>query len=189
MADFHAHKALEEAHERDEHARSNRTVVILAAIFAVLAAIATLLAHGRSVTALVTKDEAILAQSRASDAYNYYESKRIKYHLYQALATAGVGAAGAHQRLAAVAAKEENAAKPILKTAQRFESEAAGWEEHSERALRAFERLEAAVTLLEVSIVFVSISALVRNRALHWVAGFIAAVGCVFLIIGVLYHL
>ncbi|MBV9277400.1 MAG: DUF4337 family protein [Candidatus Eremiobacteraeota bacterium] len=189
MADFHPHKAIEEARERSEHAQNNRLVAILAATFAVLAAIATLLAHGRSVTALIDKDEAILAQSKAVDAYNYYESKRIKYHLYQAFVTVGIGNPGAHQRLAAIATKEQNDAKPILSNARQFETAAAGAEEHSERALRAFERLEAAVTLLEVSIVFVSISALIRNQALLMVSGVIAATGFVFLIFGVLYHL
>ncbi|MBV8727396.1 MAG: DUF4337 family protein [Candidatus Eremiobacteraeota bacterium] len=188
MSDFHAHKAIEEAHERDEHAHSNRMVAILAASFAVLAAIATLLAHGRSVTALVDKDEAILAQSKAADAYNYYESKRIKFHLYQAFVAVNLGTAPAHQKLQAIATKEQNDAKPILKNAQHYERDATDAEEHSERALRAFERLEAAVTLLEVSIVFVSISALVRSQMLLIIAGGVAAIGCIFLILGVLYH-
>ena len=189
MGDFKPHKALEEARERGEHAHDNRIVAILAASFAVLAAIATLLAHGRSVTALVDKDEAILAQSRSSDAYNYYESKRIKYHLYDAFVAVGIGTASTRQRLAAIAAKEQHDAKPILTDAQRYERTATASEDHSERALRAFERLEAAVTLLEVSIVFVSISALIRNQVLIAAGGALAAIGAVFLIVGVLYHL
>ena len=189
MGDFHPHKALEEAHERSEHAENNRLVAILAATFAVLAAIATLLAHARSVTALVDKDEAILAQSKAFDAYNYYESKRIKFHLYQAFVTVNLGTPAAHKRLADVAIKEQNDAKPILDNARHYETEATADQNHAERALRAFERLEAAVTLLEVSIVFVSISALIRNRALLVASGVIAAGGLVFLVIGVRYHL
>lgn len=189
MSDFSAHKALEEAHERDEHARSNRAVAIPAAVFAVLAALATLLAHGRSTTALLDKDEAILAQSRASDTYNYYESKRIKYHLYQALTTTAIATGPAHQKLAAVAKKEAHDAKPILAHAQALERDTLDYEQHSERALRAFELLEFSVTLLEVSIVFVSISALARSRALLFVAGGTALAGFVFLILGVLHHL
>ena len=93
----------------------------------------------------------------------------------QAFVTVNLGTPAAHKRLADVAIKEQNDAKPILEGARHYETEATADQDHAERALRAFERLEAAVTLLEVSIVFVSISALTRNRALLVASGVIAA--------------
>ncbi|PZR56705.1 MAG: hypothetical protein DLM50_07690 [Candidatus Meridianibacter frigidus] len=180
---------MEETKERTAQTRENRTVAVLAALFAVLAALATMIAHSRSTTALIEKNEAILAQSRASDAYNYYESKRIKYHLYSALGDAGVGGANTRTKFAGVAKSENAAAQPVLSNARQLEQRAEGYEASSARALSAFETVEIAVTLLEIAIVFVSISALASNQMLLWTAGGLAVAGVVFMVIGVLKHL
>lgn len=188
MSDFSAHRAIEEAGERAEHGRSNPTVAITAAIFAVLAALATMLAHSRSTTALAEKNEAILAQARATDAYNYYESKRIKYHLYSALHDAGLGDPAAHKQLESEAVREQRGAVPILTKAQGLETKATTLQESSELALHAYETLEIAVTLFEVSIVLISISALAQTRPLIFVSMGSAAVGFIFLIKGLFAH-
>ncbi|GAC1498532.1 MAG: hypothetical protein NVS1B14_01580 [Vulcanimicrobiaceae bacterium] len=187
MSDFSAHKALEEAHERAE-GRGNVWISLTAALLAVLAAIATMLAHSRSTTALLEKNEAILTQAKASDQYNYYESKRIKYHIYNALDQAGIGAAAGQKRVGAVAAHEKKAAGPILLQAQGMEKKSAEHQDRSERALKAYEILEIAVTLFEVSIVFVSISALTKIRFLLYLSGATGAFGAVFLVMGLARH-
>lgn len=188
MSDFSAHRAIEEAQERSEHGRSNPTMAIAAAIFAVLAALSTMLAHSRSTTALAEKNEAILAQAKATDQYNYYQSKRIKFHLYSALHEAGLGDPAAHARLQADAGREERASKPLLDKAVTLETKADRLQESSELALHAYEILEIAVTLFEVSIVLVSISALAQARPLIFIAMGSAGIGIIFLIKGLLAH-
>ena len=170
---FSAHKALEESAERQEHASHGETLfAISAAVIAVLAALATMLAGHYSVGALSTKNEAILQMSRAADAYSYYESKRIKYHIYSALVAADVAkdAKGTAQ-LKAVAATEEKEAVPVLKQAQKLEEESNRNQDDAERRLTTYEMLEVTTTLFEVAIVFVSISALTRTRFLLYMSG------------------
>ncbi|MDP9017105.1 MAG: DUF4337 domain-containing protein [Candidatus Eremiobacteraeota bacterium] len=188
MSDFSAHEALEQAQERSEHSRGNPTVAIAAALLAVLAALSTMFAHSRSTTGLVEKNEAILAQARASDKYNYYEAKQIKFHLYNALLDAGLGDQAARARMLAKATSEQTKSKPILKQAQTLEAQAEERQLHSESALHAYETFEIAVTLFEVSIVFVSISALAGSSALIVIAGVSSSIGIVFLILGFLRH-
>jgi len=189
--DFSAHKALEDAERRHEHAlkEERRWIPIAAAVVAVFAALATLFSNQRSTVALVAKNEAILAQAKASDQYNYFESKRIKYHLYAAFADAHVTSNVQGERhLRSVAQKEEQEAKPILADARKLERESLADQERSEVALKSHEVLEVAVTLFEVSIVFVSISALTTTRVLAYVAAASTAVGMVFLFLGLVVH-
>lgn len=187
MSDFSAHHALEEAQERSEH-KGNPTVAIAAALLAVLAAVATMFAHSRSTTALIQKNEAILAQANSSNKYNYYEAKSIKEHLYQALLDAKIGDPSARAALQRTASREAQEKKPILGQARELEKETEQHQTHAELALRAYETFEIAVTLFEVSIVFVSISALAGSRALIWIAAVSSVVGVYFLIMGFLQH-
>ncbi len=189
--DFNAHRALEDAERRHEHALNaeRRWIPIAAAVIAVFAALATLFSNQRSTVALVAKNEAILAQTKASDQYNYYESKRIKYHLYAAFADAHVTSSVQGERhLRSVARKEEGEAKPILVRARKLEHDSTADQERSEMALKSHEVLEVAVTLFEVSIVFVSISALTTSRVLGYVAAASTAVGMIFLFLGLAVH-
>jgi hypothetical protein len=179
---FNAHKVLEESGERHEQAKhGDPMVAISASIIAVLAALMTMFANHYSVRALSVKNEAILQQARASDAYAYYESKRIKYHIYTAFVAADL-ARDSH-RLAALsttAKTEEAAAVPILKQANELEADSNENQERSELLLNSHEALEVATTLLEIAIVFVSISALTQTRFLIYLGGGCAIAGVIY---------
>jgi hypothetical protein len=88
--EFDAHKAVEEAQERGEHAGEAkfRGILLLAALVAVIAAIASLLSNQHATAALQAKNEAILDQAHATDAWNFYEARSIKQHIYQAASDA-----------------------------------------------------------------------------------------------------
>ena len=182
-------KAVEEARERHEHAShaapSRRWIPLVAALLAVVAALANLASNQRSSDALIAKNEAILAQAKASDAYNFYEARGIKEHAYEALVDAGL--VRDPQRLAKLSgiAKRERVekAKPLA-DAQRYERAVAEENERSERVLHAHEILEIAVTLFEVAIVLVSISALVTTRLLNGSVVVAAAFGAIAFVIG-----
>lgn len=187
MSDFSAHQALEEAQARSERT-GNPTVAITAALLAVLAALATMFAHSRSTTGLVEKNEAILSQSAASNKWNYFEAKSIKEHVYQALLDAKAGDPASRASLGRTVEREKREAAVPFAQAQAFESQTEKHQMHAELALKAYETFEIAVTLFEVSIVFVSISALAGSRALIWIAGVSSLAGLYFLILGFAQH-
>ncbi|GAC1407618.1 MAG: hypothetical protein NVSMB64_14700 [Candidatus Velthaea sp.] len=186
MSDFDASKAFQEARERGEHAEKHgaRWVPIAAAIIAVIAAIANLVASQRSTIALTSKNEALRQTTLASDAYNEYESRSIKQHIYEADIASGIARDPA--KLQAVADHEKEKGKPVLAKAHRFEQGAEAANERSEHYLKSYETLEIGVTFFEIAIVLVSISALATTRVLTVVAAVATIAGFVISIIGAL---
>ena len=185
---FDAHKALAEVDERNEHAsKGARLVPLAAAIFAVLAALGTLFAQHRSISALSVKNDSILSQTRALDLYNYYHARRTRLTIYSALLAAeGAKDAAARKRLESAAAVENSASAQTLAEAKRFEAQSEHEQDRSERILQSFETLEVATTLFEIAIVFVSISALSQTPLLLYLAGGMSSVGLAFLVVGLL---
>ena len=180
--DFSAHKSAEEAHERVHHAEGPRWIPIAASVLAVLAALANLLSNQRSTEALVAKNDAILATTQASDQYNFYQAHRLRETVYQAAIDAHAGAAPSALRT--VAAHERAREPAILRTAKTLEARAAAESARSESALNSHETLEIAVTLFDVAIVLVSISALVGSRLLPIVASTASVVAIFFFLRG-----
>jgi hypothetical protein len=189
MAEFNAAHVLHEAEEREEQLeRGNRLVAVFAAIIAVFAALATLFANHSSISALAMKNEAILAMNKASDQYSYYESKRIKVQLNQALITAGaVRTPSGLKTMQSNMTREDGQAKTILKDAQDLQRESDDEYERAERFMQAYEKFEVSATLFEVSIVLVSITALIRAKGygLLWVGGGGTLIGLIFFLNGV----
>lgn len=189
MNDFSAAKALEESHERHERIMhgGSRIVPIAAAVLAVFAAIASLVAHHNSTSALAVKNEAILAESKSSSQYAYYESKRIKTHIYQAFLIAGVAHdPKANAQMKSIAAKEDADAQHILKDAERYGDESEHFSGQSEHHMQVYETEEVAATLFEVGIVFVSISALMTGNLFLYIGGALSLGGFFFLLKGLL---
>lgn len=175
-----------EAHERHEAAgeRGPRWVPLAAAILAVLAALSGFVSNIRSTAALVAKNDAIIATTNASDTYAQYQAGRIKYYVYQAAIDAGTARDPA--KLAATAASEKRKGPPLLTKAEGFVHEAEHLNRESERLLRSHEIIEIATTLFEVSIVLVSITALVGSRLLPVVAGIASALALAIFAVGAL---
>ena len=178
-------KSFEEAHERHEHGHEGpRWVPIAAATLAVLAAIAGYFGNLRSTQALVEKNDAIVATTKASDAWSQYQSERIKYYIAQTAIDAGTGPGANVATLKQNAAEEKAKAPPAMKNARAFEEEAVRHNERSERLLKQHETIEVGTTLFEVAIVLVSITVLVGSRLLPFVSLGAAAVGMLFFLLG-----
>lgn len=186
MSEFNAAQTLDEVRERGEQlAGGQKLVPILAAVIAVFAALATLFANHNSMSGLAMKNEAILSMSKAADQFSYYESKRIKSQLNEALINAGaVSSAAGLKKMRAVIQKEDGKAKVILKSAQRLQSDSDDKYERSERFMQSYEKYEVAATLFEVSIVLVSVTALMRTNVLLIGAGAATVVGLGFFATG-----
>src|SRR5216684_5570759 len=96
-------EATEHAEAREERARWIVYLSFTTALVAVLAAIAALESGAYSNEALLEKNEALLAQTKASDQWAYYQAKSVKSTIYASQAAA---AQGANPEFAAKAQKE-----------------------------------------------------------------------------------
>ena len=165
-------EATEHALEAAEH--RSRWLMYLSfctALIAVFAAIAALESGTYSNEALMQKNDALLAQSKASDEWAYYQAKSVKATVYAAQAAAS------KQTNPEVAAKDEAEAlrygteeQEISKTAKEFESEVKKDTELSNKSMEHHHRFAYAVTMFQISIALAAVSALSRQKTV-WYAG------------------
>lgn len=96
-----------EAHERADHAREGRgdplinQVTLTIAVLAVAAAVVASLETTEGDKAIIAKNDAVLAQNRASDAWAFYEAKSFKKNVYELAAQQGGPGATANAKVAA----------------------------------------------------------------------------------------
>jgi hypothetical protein len=142
-------------------------VAVTAATLAVLASLSALQAERTAAESILAKNEAVLAQSRASDEWAFRQAKSIKLHI-QELAPGGAAVDVERQR-AEIAASEERA-----RAAERERDEA------NRAATERFEqhhRFAVGTSLLQIAIVLETIAA-VLDRTSLWYGGIaIGAVG------------
>lgn len=183
MSDFKPEEGVTEAAERRERSGGPRWTPIAAAVVAVLAALTNLQAMQRSTQSLMQKNDAIVALTRASDTYNYYQAKATKEDIYKAAILAGKPP---DPELRRIADKEDREKRPVLEKAREFDRQAAEANERSEHFLRSQETLEIAVTMLQVAIVVLSISTLASAVFLTVVAAAATVLGVGFALVGLL---
>jgi hypothetical protein len=150
---------LADMEERERPARRLSTrVAITAAVLAVLASISALQAERTAAESILRKNEAVLAQSRASDEWAFRQAKSIKLHL-QAM---GSGSADDPAQRAEIAASEERARV----AERRRDEENAG----AEAAFEQHHRFALGTNLLQISIVLETVAAVLDRHEL-WHAG------------------
>jgi len=181
---------LEEATERAVEAAEHRAGWVIAlsfstAIIAVFAAIASLESGAYSNEALIQKNEALLAQAKASDQWAYYQAKGIKGVVYAAQVAASKTS---NAEVAAQAQKEADRyaqdQKTISDEAKTFEEEVKRNNESSNISLEHHHRFAYSVTLFQIAIALSAIAALSRQK-LVWLAGLaISALGLVYFVDG-----
>jgi hypothetical protein len=168
---------LEEATERAVEASEHRSrwvtyLSFTTAVIAVLAAIAALESGTYSNDALMQKNEAVLAQGKASDQWAYYQAKGIKAAVY----TAGGSTDKAQQ--------ETQEQRDISKSAKEFESEVQKSSGQSERSLEHHHQFAYAVTMFQVSIALAAVAALSRQKIVWLVGLMISALGLAYFLNG-----
>lgn len=159
-----------EAHEHAEHAehaahahdpfisRVSITIALLAVLTAVVGSLETV-ENGAAIT---RSSEAVLAQDKATDAWNEYQADSLKRHLY----TIASGAGGANaQAYAAEALKQNAAQKGVQVEAKKEEAERDKLLAESARHEHRHHRLTAAATLLEMAIAISTVAIITRRRA------------------------
>ena len=154
------HESINEVAEERKSQRWTLYVAISTALIAVFAAIVSMMAGHHS-------DEALIAQIKASDQWNYYQAKGIKAEI------------AGHNADTARSAKEQRDQAKIKVLAQDYEK-------NSEQHLAKHSGLAKSVTLFQVAIAISAISVLTARRRLWYASLIIAASGIVFFLLNLL---
>ena len=167
---------IHEMHEQAEEARHNpslKPVSLTMAVLAVLVATVTLLGHR-------THIEQVIAQSKASDQWSYYQAKGVRRHNFEAFAEL-LGALTSKDE-----AREQKAREKFIQQAEKYREDQAEIEKEARKleaevivAGRKANRFNLGEVFLEIALVVTSITLLTSNRG-YWVMGMVfAALGVV----------
>lgn len=168
---------LEHLHEEVHHHATHGSVpwisgvALSTAIFAVLAAIAGLLAGMHA-------NEAMMSQIQASDQWGYYQAKSIKAAILEAKTTLASEATDRDKEKAAQYQEEQREIK----------SEAEHKEAEAKASFHRHEVFARSVTMFQIAIAIAAISALTRRRRFWFVSLGFGLIGVVFLVLGSMAH-
>jgi hypothetical protein len=155
------------------------------ALIAVLAAIAALESGTYSNQALLQKNEALLAQTKASDQWAYYQAKSVKGTIYASQAAA---AQTSNPELAEKAKKEAqryaSEEEEIRKSATELEAKVKEDGERSDQSMEHHHRFAYSVTMFQISIALAAVSVLSKQKAVWFTGLIVAAIGLVYFIDG-----
>ncbi len=136
-------------------------VTFTIAVLAVVAAIGASLETTEGDKAIVAKNDAVLAQNQASDAWNFYQAKSLKKHLYTiAAAENGPRAADFKKTAAENAVDESKIQKDAKANEARRDQFLAAAEGHEHR----HGHLTIASTLLHMSIAIATLAIILHKR-------------------------
>lgn len=168
-----------EAHERAHHASEGREdplinqVTMTIAILAVAAAVVASLETTEGDKAIIAKNDAVLAQNRASDAWAFYQAKSFKKNLYEIAAQQGGLKAVENAK---VAARNQADQADIQKKAKTLEAERDNASALGERLEVRHGWLTIASTLLHMSIAIATL-AIILGKRWPWLSSIALATG------------
>jgi Domain of unknown function (DUF4337) len=180
---------LDEANEAGAHGRAAAPWItwlsLSTAIIAVLAAIAALQSGSYANDAMLEKDDAVLHQSKADDAWAHYQAKGVEVAVYATQAENAPRPELA-ARWRAEGEREKTERAEIRRAAEDEEKEVAEMDRRSEHSLHVHHQFATSVTVFQVAIALAAIAALTRRKLMWWVSLAVGATGTVFFLIGVL---
>jgi hypothetical protein len=156
-----------------------RTIALTTALFAALAAIASLEAGGTVNEALALKTEATQLQAEASDQWSYYQAKGLKAAVADAQKDIWVALDKAPPAdLATNAQRYLDDQKTSREKAEALEHERDAKTAESEALMHRHHYFADAVALLQVAIALGAIAALTRRRAAWVGSAILGVIGC-----------
>jgi len=190
----HAHEHIAEAHEEHhgggeeeegEEGKSDwsRSIAVVTALLAVVAAIGALRSGVLVNGALIAKNDEISHRTRATDQWNFYQAKSIKGVVYAvAEAQAPPGSALAAQSRAAVAryAREQ---EQIKADAEALEKRADADDRRADRDMGHHHMFAFSVSLCQIAIAISAVAALTRRRRV-WLFGLATGAAGVLALVG-----
>lgn len=160
--DAHEHREHAE-HAAGEHDPFISRVSITIAVLAVLAAIAGSLETVEGGRAITASSRSVLAQDRATDAWNEYQSDSLKRHLYMIAAAEDPAHA---QNFSKEAADQNARQKAVRAQAQAYQAERDRLSGESAALEDRHHWLTGAATLLEIGIAMSTITIITRRKPL-----------------------
>lgn len=159
-----------------------RLVALSTAVFAAIAAIASLLAGSTVNEALVLKSESTQLQAQASDQWAYYQAKGIK----AAIASSTIGLAASSPRSAedsaqALVARYAREQDDIARRARELERVRDARSHDADALLAKHHFFSYSVAVLQVAIALGAVAALTRRRLVWLFSASLGMVGVVFL--------
>ncbi|HMN71344.1 MAG TPA: DUF4337 domain-containing protein [Rhodoblastus sp.] len=140
-------------------------VSITVAILAVLAASVGSLETIETAGVTVAKNEAVLLQNKATDAWNFFQAKSMKKNMYEIAAAAGGPKADEWARQAKRYDSEQD---DIKKQAEDLEQKAEGRLHASDGHAHRHHVLTIAVTMLHISIAVATVAIITRGQRWPW---------------------
>jgi hypothetical protein len=156
--------------EHAEHAAhlGDRRLILVSITIAMLAVLAAAVGSLETIETAATlgaKNEAVLMQAKASDAWGFYQAKSMKQNLYSALSEiAGAKSADFTARTERYAKEKQE----IQTQAKEYEAEVMASMEKSEVHERRHHILTFAVTLLHIAIAVATIAIILRGMLWPW---------------------
>lgn len=163
--------------EHAAHSNDNFTtkVSITVAILAVLAASVGSLETIETAGVTVAKNEAVLLQNKATDAWNFFQAKSMKKNMYEIAAASGGPKADDFAKQAKRYGAEQD---DVKKQAEDFEKKSEARLHASEGHAHRHHVLTIAVTMLHISIAVATVAIITRGQRWPWYGSMIlAAVG------------
>jgi hypothetical protein len=179
-------EAQEHAHHRPDSAPWITWLSLSTAIIAVLAAIAALESGSHANDAIVQKNDAVLHQSKADDAWAYYQSKGVLVALYATQSEAAPRPDLA-ARWRAEGEREKAERIEIRRRAEEEEKRVAEMGEKSGHSLHVHHEFAKSVTIFQVAIALAAIAALTRRKPMWWVSLGAGMVGAGFFVLGLVF--
>jgi hypothetical protein len=177
------HEVIHEELERDGGSFL-RSIAVSTALFAALAAIASLYAGATANQALVLKTDATTLQARASDQWAYYQSRGIKAQIQMAAQAAWLAAAktppAALEQQRTRYVKEQDS---ISAAARKLEEERDAKTREADHLLHRHHAFANAVALLQVCIAVGAVAALTRNRPIWYGSLLVGVAGAVLFVL------
>jgi hypothetical protein len=156
-----------------------RTIALTTALFAALAAIASLEAGGTVNEALALKTEATQLQAQASDQWAYYQAKGLKAAVADAQKNIWIALdKPLPADVASNAQRYIDDQKTSREKAEALEHERDAKSEESEALMHRHHYFADAVALLQVAIALGAIAALTRRRAAWVGSAILGVIGC-----------
>lgn len=186
---------LEEAREasegRGEHGGASTPwtmwLSLSTAVIAVLAAIASLEAGANANDAIVRKDDAILHQAKADDAWAHYQAAGIKAVVYATQAE-GASRPDLAAKWQGESERERGSQKALKEEAEGEQARVEEMDERSSHKLHVHHQFAKSVTVFQVSIALAAIAALTRRKTMWWISLAAGAAGAGFFALGMLLH-
>jgi hypothetical protein len=159
-------------------------IALTTAIFAALAAIASLQAGATANEALVLKTEATQLQAEVSDKWAYYQAEGIKAAIQQAARNAWMAAAKEPPiELADKTQHYEATRVALAQEARTLEQRRDNKSQEADSLMHRHHRFAYAVTLLQVSIALSAVAALTHSRSV-WLGSMLIGLGGIVLFVG-----